>query len=151
MRSKKPSTLRPSTPSLAVALKLPSAPNHGFSAILRAPDSRNATIRSGALYFESLGDRERRLFVLDVALSGLIIPPVGATGGRALDTRDEVAHDLLGDVQAALELVDGLAGCVEDDDEVRGLAVAGDGVREAAAAPRAKTASGAWSGSSIWR
>ena len=48
-----------------------------------------------------------------------------------------MAHDLFGDVQAALELRDGLGGRVEQDDEVRAFAVGIDGVGEAAAAPRA--------------
>ena len=46
------------------------------------------------------------------------------TAGWALDAGHEVAHDLFGDVEATLELVDGLAGRIEDDDEVRALAVA---------------------------
>ena len=43
---------------------------------------------------------------------------------RPLDVRDEVADDLFGDVQAALELGDGLGRGIEDDDVVRALAVA---------------------------
>ena len=48
MRSKKPSTLRPRMPRREVTLSLPSASNHGLSAIRRAPLSRKLTMRSGA-------------------------------------------------------------------------------------------------------
>ncbi len=61
-----------------------------------------------------------------------------AAGGldRALDAGDEVAEDLLGDEQAALELDDRLGGRLEEDDVVRAFAVAVDRVGQAAAAPR---------------
>ena len=42
---------------------------------------------------------------------------------RPLDARDEVAHDLFGDVEAALQLRDGLGRGIEQDDVVRALAV----------------------------
>ena len=49
--------------------------------------------------------------------------------------RHEVADDLLGDVQVALELDDGLGGGVEDDDVVGALAMRSDGIGETSAAP----------------
>ena len=46
-----------------------------------------------------------------------------------------MAEDLLGDEKAALELGDCLGGGLEQDDVVRALAMAVDGVRQSTAAP----------------
>ena len=61
-----------------------------------------------------------------------------AAGGldRSLDAGDEVAEDLLGDEQRALQLDDRVGRRLEQDDVVRALAVPVDLVGEAAAAPR---------------
>jgi hypothetical protein len=80
-----------------------------------------------------LGGRQVAVF-----LGRLLVFLAVAAGrsGRALDARHEMAEDLLGDEQAALQLGDGLTRGVEEDDVVRTLAVPVDRVREAAAAPR---------------
>src|SRR4051794_12015527 len=68
---------------------------------------------------------------------------LGVLGGRGVTPdlhgldrpRHEVAKDVLGDLEAALQLRDGLGRGFEDHDVVRAIAVAVDGIREAAAAP----------------
>ena len=66
---------------------------------------------------------------------------LGARGGVAagLDGLDrpghEVAQDVLGDLEAALQLRDGLGRGLEDHDVVRAFAVAIDGIREPPTAP----------------
>ena len=50
----------------------------------------------------------------------------------------EVAQDLLGDQEAVLQLGDRLGRGLEEDDVVRALAVAVDGIRQAPTAPRAR-------------
>ena len=75
--------------------------------------------------------------------AGRQVGVVGVTAGRRVaagpdrldDSGHEVAEDLLGDQEAALDLRDRLGGALEQDDVVRALAVAVDGIGEAAAAP----------------
>ncbi len=76
---------------------------------------------------------------LDLLLRGHAVAlRAGAPRGcRPLDARDEMAQQLLGDVEAVLEPLDGLARRLEDDDEVRALALPGDRIGQPAAAPRA--------------
>ena len=81
--------------------------------------------------------RRRRRQAGVVEVDALVRGTVAARGPhRALDARDEVAEDLLGDEQAALELGDRLGGRLEEDDVVRALAMPVDRVGEPAAAPR---------------
>src|SRR4029079_2479212 len=61
----------------------------------------------------------------------------GAPRLRLFDTRDQVAHDLFGDVEETLELEHGGAGGVELDDEIRAFALLTDGICQAPTAPRA--------------
>ena len=71
------------------------------------------------------------------SISVAVVAVVATTGlGRALDTRHEVAEDLLGDQQGVLELDDGLGGGLEQDDLVRALAVPVDRVGQSTATPR---------------
>ena len=76
-----------------------------------------------------------------MSVIGVDVVGLGARGGVAagLDGLDrpghQVAEDVLGDLEAALQLRDGLRGGLEDHDVVRALAVAIDGIREPPAAP----------------
>ena len=112
---------------------------------LRTPSSvLSQSMAAGAA---SLSDSSIRspavvvLLVLDGREVGVLDPRfVGRRGvaarlDRALDAGDEVAQDLLGDEQAALQLGDRLGRRLEEDDVVRALAVAIDRVGQAAAAP----------------
>ena len=92
----------------------------------------DSSIRSRpSLVLLVLGGREVGVDVLDPRPSAA----VAARLDRLLDAGHEVAEDLLGDEEAALELDDRLGRGLEQDDVVRALAMAVDRIGQAAAAP----------------
>ena len=95
----------------------------------------DSSIRSRPSSSSSSSSTPRREVALLVP--GFLLLLAVATGGPggSLDAGHQMAQDLLGDEERALQLEDGLTRGVEEDDVIRALAVPVDRVREAAAAP----------------